>query len=161
MRARATLFATVAVVAVAGCQDLGLPDRNLPIDEASQRPPDALVQAVHPETRAAEPAHGGMPADPAHADASMASRAVQIGEQTFMPAGAPHDVDAALLTQVGAGGGMSFHAVRGDDAPYDRVFMTHPGGRYVTYMPVHDLSGDPSARGTTQHDGLSGGGAAH
>ena len=162
MRARATLFATIALVALAGCKDSGLPDRNLPYEEAAHRPPDALVQAVHPATRAGgADAHGGMPMDSAHAGAAAnASRAVTIGEQTFVPAGMPLDIDAALLTQVGAGGGMSFHAVRGDDAPYDRVYMTHPGGRYITYMPVHD-SGEPTARLTTQREGLSGGGAAH
>ena len=165
MRARATLFATLAIVALAGCKDSGLPDRNLPIDEATRRPPDALVQAVHPETRAGQAAHGETPADEAHGgaagSAAMTSRAIRIGDQTFLPAGMPTDVDPALLSQVGAGGGMSFHAVRGDDAPYDRVFMTHPGGRYITYMPVHDDSGDPNARATAQHEGLSGGGAAH
>ncbi|HEX6590247.1 MAG TPA: hypothetical protein VF039_14670 [Longimicrobiales bacterium] len=161
MRARATLFATIAVVAVAGCKDSGLPDRNLPIDEAAHRAPDALVQAVHPETRAGAEGAAAMPTDEAHAGAATQSRAITIGEQTFLPAGMPMDVDPALLTQVGAGGGMSFHAVRGDEAPYDRVFMTHPGGRYITYMPVHDDSGDPAARVAAQHDGMASGGAAH
>jgi len=165
MRARVTLLATIAaIVGVAGCKDSGLPDRNLPFDEAAHRPPDALVQAVHPETRAGADASaaGGMPQDDAHAGAaSMATRPIAIGEQTFVASGHPSSMDAGALSQVGNVGGMGFFAATGDEAPYDRLYMAHGEAGYITYMPVHD-GGDASQRQATfEHSLESGATAAH
>lgn len=158
MRARATLIATAAVVSLAGCKDSGLPDRNLPFDEAAHRPPDALVQAVHPETRPG----AGMPDDPAHAGVSMATRPVTIGEQTFAASGRPVDVGTGSLRQVGGMGGMSFFAAMGDDAPYDQLYMQHgEDGGYIVYTPMHDATGDPAARQSVADRGLEEGPAAH
>ena len=177
MRARATLFATaIAVVGLSACKDSGLPDRNLPLDEAAHRPPDALVQAVHPETRPgggmpndpthaaaagmpADEVHAAMPDDAAHAGVSMATRPITVGEQTFVAAGRPVNMDAASLRQVGGMGGMSFSAARGDDAPYDRLYLSHGTNQYVVYEPVHDASGDPNARAATMQHGLESGAA--
>ena len=170
MRARVTLFATAAVVALAGCKDSGLPDRNLPFDEAAHRPPDALVQAVHPETRPGsgmpnDPAHAGatgtVPDDAAHASVSMATRPITVGDQTFAASGRPVDMGSASLRQVGGMGGMSFFAAMGDDAPYDRLYMQHGEDGYIVYMPVHDASGGPAARQAAANRGLEEGPAAH
>ena len=165
MRARATLIATAAIAALAGCKDSGLPDRNLPFDEAAHRPPDALVQAVHPETRAGgmpdDPTHAGatgaMPNDAAHGAMSMATRPITVGEQTFAASGQPVDMGAAALRQVGGMGGMSFFAAQGDDAPYDQLYMQHGDAGYVVYLPVHDASGDANARQAVADEGLAGG----
>ena len=154
MRARISLLATTAaIVGLAACKDSGLPDRNLPFDEAAHRAPDALVQAVHPETRpdAGTDAHGGM---------STATRPIAIGEQTFVAAGQPSNMDAAALTRVGGVGGMSFFAATGDDAPYDRLYMAHGDQGYITYMPLHDASGDPAERQGAAQRVLDGGATA-
>ena len=155
MKARATLFATVALVGLSACKDSGLPDRNLPIEDAEHRAPDALVQAVHPESRPeaeGADAHGGL---------SMATRPVTIGDQTFAASGMPATMDASGLTQVGTVGGMGFFAARGDGAPYDVLYMAHGESGYVAYTPVHD-DGDPSARQEALQQALeNGGGAAH
>ena len=153
MKARASLFAAT-IIALAGCKDSGLPDRNLPIDEAQHRAPDALVQAVHPESR--PEAEGAE----AHAGMSMATRPITIGGQTFAASGTPASMDAAGLTQVGSVGGMGFFAARGDDAPYDRLYMAHGEQGYVTYVPMHD-SGDPVARQEVARRALEGGAASH
>ena len=157
MRARATLLATsAAILTLAGCKDSGLPDRNLPFEEAEHRAPDALVQAVHPDTRP-----GADAADP-HGAMSMATRPITVGEQTFVAAGTPITMDAAGLSQVGSVGGMSFMAAPGDDAPYDRLYMAHGDQGFVVYEPVHDATGDPNARAAASAAGMeSGGGAAH
>ena len=160
MSARVAMIA-VALVAVAanGCKDSGLPDRNLPFDEAAHRPPDALVQAVHPDTRAR--AHASE-ADRAHAGAgvAMGARPITIGDQTFAPAGQPRSVDAASLAAVGGSGAMSFSAARWDSPPYDALYLAHPGGTYVTYLPVHDDGGDPNARAAAAESGMHRGAAA-
>lgn len=156
MRARASLFATVAIVGLGACKDSGLPDRNLPIDEAQHRAPDALVEAVHAESRpAADAAHGaGVMTD--------GTRPITIGDQIFAASGRPMPMDAAGLTQVGSVGGMGFFAGRDDTAPYDQLYMAHGESGYVTYVPVHDDSGDPAARQATLERALeSGGTSAH
>ena len=156
MKARATLLATsTAILALAGCKDSGLPDRNLPLEEAEHRAPDALVQAVHPETRPDDgaDAHGAM---------SMATRPITVGEQTFIASGTPVTMDAAGLSQVGSVGGMSFMAAPGDEAPYDRLYMAHGDQGVVVYEPLHDATGDPNARLETSAHGMeSGAGSAH
>ena len=166
MRARITLLATTAaIVGLAGCKDSGLPDRNLPFDEAAHRAPDSLVMAVHPETRPGAEAHaaGGMPQDEAHAgETSMATRPIAIGDQTFVASGQPSSMDAGGLSQVGNVGGMGFFAATGDEAPYDRLYMAHGDAGYITYMPVHDSSGDAAQRQATfEHSLESGATAAH
>ena len=172
MRARASLLATTAVLALGACKDSGLPDRNLPIDEAAHRPPDALVQAVHPDTRpgggmpadptpaAAAEGHAAMPNDPAHAGVSMATRPVTVGEQTFIASGMPVSMGAGSLRQVGGMGGMAFFAANGDAAPYDRLYLAHGTNGYVVYEPVHDASGDPNARAAAAEHTMSGGSSA-
>lgn len=151
MRARVTLIAT-ALIALAGCDDLGLENRNYPHEQAAHRPPDALVQAVHPETRPG----------PATPDAHTTSaRPVSVAGQTFMAAGAPQRVEAAALRQVGGGAAGSFSAAAWDEPPYDRLYLSHPGGLYVPYLPVYD-SGDPAARSAAGRQALEGGApAAH
>lgn len=154
MRARATLLATsAAMLFLVGCKDSGLPDRNLPFAEAEHRAPDALVQAVHPETRPADgaDAHGAM---------SMATQPITVGEQTFVASGTPVSMDAAGLMQVGSVGGMGFMAAPGDEAPYDRLYMAHGDQGFVVYEPLHDASGDPNARLEASAAGMQSGGAA-
>jgi hypothetical protein len=163
MRASIRLLASLAAIAaLGGCRDSGLPDRNLPFEEAAHRPPDALVQAVHPETRAGhDPAAGAMPQDEAHAGASMAARPITVGEQTFVASGQPLAVGAGSLRAVGGSGSMSFSAAIGDDPPYDRLYLAHPGGTYLTYLPLHDATGDVNSRAAAAEHGLEGGAAAH
>jgi len=130
------------------------------------------VQAVHPETRAGHEGNG-MPDDEAHAGVerqasaaghggdALAGRPITVGEQTFVAASQPVVMAAGTLRPVGGAGGMSFSAAVGDEAPYDRLYLAHPGGTYVTYMPLHDATGDPSARAAAMDHGLDGGAAAH
>ena len=155
MRARATLVATsAAVFALAGCKDLGLENRNYPHEQAAHRPPGALVQAVHPETR---PAHV-----PATAPHETMARPISVGGQTFMASGGAGRIPSIALKQVGGGAAGAVSAAAWDEPPYERLYLSHPGGLYVSYLPVHDDTGDPAARNAAaQHALESGAPAAH
>lgn len=154
MRARAILITAVtAVFAMAGCRDSGLPDRNLALEDAAHRAPDALVQAVYPQYGAARSASDAA----AHGDASMASRPITVGEQTFQASGRPVRLSGTALTAVGAGPmGGTFSAATWDEPPYDRLYLAHPGGTYVEYLPVHG-GDDPTARLEAGRHTLEGG----
>ena len=155
MRARAPLVATsAAVFALAGCKDLGLENRNYPHEQAAHRPPDALVMAVHPETR---PAHV-----PAAAPHETMVRPISVGGQLFMASGGAGYVPGIELKQVGGGPTGAVSAAAWDEPPYDRLYLSHPGGLYISYLPVYDDSGDPAARlATAKHTLESGAPAAH
>ena len=158
MRVRASLIAAAAAALVAvGCRDSGLPDRNLALEDARHRAPDALVQAVHPETN---PALHGAAAE-AHG-AGMTSGPVTVGGQTFQAAGRPIALGDASLRSVGTSAmGGTFSAAAWDEPPYDRLYLAHPGGTYLEYLPVHE-SGDPASRLEAGRRTLEGGApAAH
>ena len=159
MRVRASLIAAAgAALVAAGCRDSGLPDRNLALEDARHRAPDALVQAVHPETN---PALHIAAADEAHGT-SMTTGPVTVGEQTFQAAGRPIPMSDASLRSVGTSAmGGTFAAAAWDEPPYDRLYLAHPGGTYLEYLPVHE-SGDPAARLEAGRRTLEGGApAAH
>ena len=148
MRARSTLAAaSAALFAIAGCKDSGLPDRNLPHEEAAHRPPAALVQAVFPETN---PRNREMAAH-----AAMA-QPISVAGGTFMASGGVGSAPSSLLRQVGSGAGGAFFAAAWDEPPYDRLYLAHPGGLYVSYLPLYGGGGDPAARAAAQVRTLQG-----
>lgn len=155
MRARSTLVAAAAAVLVmAGCRDSGLPDRNLALEDAEHRAPDALVQAVYPQYGAAS----GQSAAASHE--AMASRQITLGEQTFQASGRPVHLGGTTLTPVGTGAmGGTFSAAIWDEPPYDRLYLAHPGGTYLEYLPVH-ADGDPAGRLEAGRRTLEGGATA-
>lgn len=156
MNARATLIVSSAILALGGCKDSGLPDRNLPLDQAEHRAPDALVQAVHPLSRA-----GSTDAQAGSHDTTMVARPITVGGQVFQASGMPTRMSAGSLRAVGGGAavGGSFSAATWDEPPYDQLYLAHPGGLHITYLPVHD-SGDPAARAQAGRDAVEGGPAA-
>lgn len=109
MRRMAGLGIVAAVVAVAGCKDLGVRGAaNVPLDLARTRPTVFWAyQAVDPAQRKA---YEGRTGD-----------VFALGDQTFIVeypefAGAP-----AMLKPAGAVGGSAVYALRWDDAPFDGV----------------------------------------
>ena len=102
---------TIAVLGLAttlaGCQDMGLED-NLPLGEATDRPPSELVQAVYRPQEVQGPT-------------------LIIDGRRWVPAGAPLTVSADELRPIGSSDGSTFYARSWDDAPYDAVFTRMPG----------------------------------
>ncbi len=91
------------VVVAAGCRDSGLPDRNLPLEEAEQR---ALLYPVY------EPA---------------AATALQYDGSDWVVAGRPLQIPASLLVPVSAEGGEAW-ALATDAPPRDRLYVRAADG---------------------------------
>src|SRR5687768_11971278 len=84
MKVRATLIVSSTIFALGACKDSGLPDRNLPLDQAEHRAPDALVQAVHPNAGVPAAAPAGEGHEP-----TMIARPITVGGQVFQASGMP------------------------------------------------------------------------
>lgn len=126
------ITALAATTALTACQDVGLPDRNLPFEEARDRPGSALVRAVHDE--------------PAR-DTAL-TRPVAIGDRIYMAAGRTVRLSADQLQSVGSTGGRAYSALAWDDAPYDRLFTPalQPGEwRELRIAPTIGPAREPNA----------------
>ena len=95
---RLAWVAAVAALAAAGCRDSGLPDRNLPLDQAEQR---ALPYSLH------EPAPAG---------------GIRYDGAEWVVAGRPMQISASLLVPVEVEGGEAW-ALATDAPPRDRLYV--------------------------------------
>lgn len=126
------------VLATAACRDVGLED-NRPLEEAMQRPPSALVAAVH--TPAAEE-----------------TQPVIVEGRLWVPAGTPVTLPATELRPIGSARGHTLYARAWARSPYGQVFTrVQPdsadaptetaaagpasGERWQAYAPVLGRSG--------------------
>jgi hypothetical protein len=101
--------AMLVAAAFTACRDSGLPDRNLPLEEARTRP---FRYSTYD-------AAGDLPA-------------VTVGERQWLAAGAPMHIPDRLLTPLAGG---SVYALATDAEPYTRLFVRSPSG-FVPLAPV-------------------------
>lgn len=109
-----------AVAALAACDDMGIRGAELaPLEEAAARP-------------------GGYPTMAADADvqAGLSSAMVRLGRQAWVATAEVVDLPREDIRSVGAAEGRVFSALRWDSAPYDRLFVGTPDGRWQVYAPV-------------------------
>lgn len=117
-------------IALAGCQDMGL-EYNLPLEEAMERPPFALVAAVM-------------------APSDVADMQLIAEGRLWVPSGLPQTLAADDLQPVGTSNGSTVYARAWDDRPHDELFTALPdqspdgaattagagGSRYLAFAPV-------------------------
>jgi hypothetical protein len=110
---RVALAAVAVVLGLAACKDSGLPDRNLPIEEARQR------QYGYPAyTPAADPAP------------------VAAAGRNWVRSAALESIPAHLLVPVSGAEGTQLYAVRGTRAPYSRLYGPAEGGMWAPYLRI-------------------------
>jgi hypothetical protein len=105
-------------LALGACRDSGLPDRNLPISEAENRP---FRYAVYD----------------AAAPAVAAQSVIQADSARWMIAGGAEPIRAALMTPVAAEGGAQVFAPAWERAPYDRLWIQVGDGMYKPLQRLH------------------------
>lgn len=114
LRRAGGMLAVFAVVGVGACKDSGLPDRNLPIDEARNR--EFRFTAYQPTADNATIAFAGR----------HWMRTLPV--ETIAP---------NVLMPVGSADGVQFHAVRGSRAPYSRLYAPVGEGRWAPYVRLN------------------------
>lgn len=123
MRGMRVLGAVLLPVAViAGCEDLGLPGENIPLEIARTAPPKPLEEQA---VRLAPTPVPGIP-----------EGGVSVGEQVFTPTATEYTLADADVTRIGEAGGAAIFALRWDASPYDYVLVRLPSGRYARLDPL-------------------------
>jgi hypothetical protein len=107
--ARAALV-TMALVGLSACKDSGLPDRNLPIQEARQREYGYPVYERAPD-----------------------ATAVAAAGRNWIRSAAVESIPAGLLVPV-EGADVQLYAVRGATAPYDRLYAPAGPDLWAPYL---------------------------
>jgi hypothetical protein len=104
----------VAIMGLAACQDVGLPDRNLPLQEARHRQYGypTYQPAAEQEQIAAAGRHW------------MASLPVER-------------IPDRLLVPVGNTNGTPLYALRGSDAPHSRLYARAGDGRWRPFLRLN------------------------
>lgn len=115
--------ALLAVLAAVGCKDSGLPDRNLPLEEARHRvwsyPLYDVVVAP------------GLPL------------LVNVDETVWALQARPafYSLESAIvpetMTNTATAGRAALQALTWDEAPFDRLYASTEAGRSVTYERVY------------------------
>lgn len=122
---RLPAVALLALSGITGCVDSGLPDKNLPLEEARHR------EWSYPVYQAAvQPS--GLPELVSFNESTWALQAAawsEYGMESTLTR------DPALLEGVSTGA-TRLQALRWDTAPYDRLFLATPGG-LRTYERVY------------------------
>jgi hypothetical protein len=113
--ARACVTAALCVIGLAGCKDNGLPNKNLPIEEARHR-------ELNPYP-AYQPMAGTTP--------------VAVGGRDWMPSLPVEQIPARLLQPVGSVEGTALYALRGDAAPYGSLYASEGGNRWRPYLRIN------------------------
>jgi hypothetical protein len=114
-RMRLGLAVVVCVAGLTACKDSGLPDRNLPLEEARNR--------VFPF-----PAYEPLASNPP----------VAAGGRHWVRSAAAETIPANRLEPVASAGGTQLYAVRGSRAPYSRLYA--PAGqqnRWYPFLPIN------------------------
>lgn len=138
---RITMAALGLVVGTtSGCIDMGL-DGNIPLEEAQDRAPRALVAAVYRPVEA------------------VPARVIVEG-RLWVPSGLPLTLDASQLRTIGSAGGVAVHARSWDTPPFDALYVRAPQspapsvtarlnrGEWLELRPVLGRSGPvPAAHG--------------
>lgn len=108
------LTALLCVVGLSACRDNGLPDRNLPLDEARNR--EYGYPVYERATNAAPIAFGG---------------------RHWIRTMPVEEVPSRLLVQVGNAEGTLLFARRGEDAPHSRLYSPAGNNRWIAYVRLN------------------------
>lgn len=111
---RIGLLAAACVLVLSACHEGGLPDRNLP-----------LQQARHREFRypAYQPTANNVP--------------VALAGRHWMPSLPVETIPDRMLVPVGAAEGTQLYALRGARAPYSRLYAPVSDGRWAPYLRLN------------------------
>jgi hypothetical protein len=112
--ARLGMLALVTVIGLPACRDSGLPDRNLPLQEARHR------QYSYP---AYQPLANNVP--------------VAAAGRHWIRSAAVEQIPANKLVPVATVDGMQLYAVRGTAAPYSRLYAPVGQDRWAPYLRLN------------------------
>lgn len=116
-----TIAAAFAILALAGCKDVGLEGLNTPLEEAMHAPPQQ-PSVVMMEGGAAAAEHVGP---------------VRVGNQRWIPGGPPIEMEEGAVQSVGSAAGRIFYAFTWDEPPYDRLLAPARNGEWQEYVEVY------------------------
>lgn len=111
---RAGMLALACVATLAGCRDSGLPDRNLPLEEARHR------QFSYP---AYQPLADNAP--------------IAAAGRHWLRSSAVETIPAAMLEPVQGTDGTPLYAVRGSRAPYARLYTPVGPDRWAPLLRLN------------------------
>ena len=124
MTTRRLFLPCLALLGLTACQDVGLPDRNLPLEDAKHRAPAALVAAVHgtgTDSLMAREATEQPVAREGELGAER-KRPVAIAGRAYIVSGRAHEVPRDMLRPVGSYQGRPLYALSWDQQPFDRLY---------------------------------------
>lgn len=116
-RGRGGWLLLLPLAVLAGCEDVGLPGRNTPEEEAANRvwSYDVYDEGVKPAGTAEAMVHYPTPA------AQPGGAAAEMGRH-YLPGGETMHIPQHLLRPVAGMGGTPLFALATDKPPYDRLF---------------------------------------
>ena len=123
---------TMAVLALAGCKDSGLPGKNLPLQLAEHKP---LPYPVY-----------------SYPQGQLQVGAIEVAGRDWLTVQVEERIPDALMVALPTGDGPTVYALAWDDAPYDRLYHQLAAGRYRrrVQIPRVDLAAAAAARAS--HD---------
>lgn len=114
VRGRLGMLALACVAVLTACKDSGLPDRNLPFQEARNR--QFAYPAYQPLANAAPVAAAG---------------------RHWLPSAAVEQIPSNVLVPVATVDGRQLYAVRGAQAPFSRLYAPAGPGRWTPYLRLN------------------------
>lgn len=111
---RVWLIATICMTGLSACRDNGLPDRNLPLEEAQTR--EYGYQVYQP---------------------SAATPAIAMGGRHWLRSETVESIAGHVLEPVGTAEGTQLFAPRGDQAPYSRLYAQVGQDRWALYLRLN------------------------
>jgi hypothetical protein len=111
---RVWLVAIACVAGLSACRDNGLPDRNLPLDEAQHR--ELRYTVYQPATD---------------------TPALAMGGRYWIRSHAVETIAAHVLVPVGTAEGTQLFARRGEAAPYGRLYQRISQDRWAPYLRLN------------------------
>jgi hypothetical protein len=111
---RVWMAAVAATVGLSACKDSGLPDRNLPLDEARHR--ESRYPAYQPTADNQPVAHAG---------------------RHWIRTLPVESIPSSLLEPVGGTAGMQLYAVRGSRPPYSRLYTPMGEDRWAPLLRLN------------------------
>jgi hypothetical protein len=112
--AKGVWVAAACVVVTSACHEGGLPDRNLPLQEARHRE------------------YGYVVYQPVANNPQLA-----LAGRHWMRSLPVETIPQSLMVPVGSAEGVALHAVRGRGAPYSRLYEQVGPDRWVPYLRVN------------------------
>ena len=111
---RIWLMAILCVGGLSACRDNGLPDRNLPLEEARHR---EFRYEVY--------------------EAAQVNPPLAMGGRHWIRSLPVETVPSRLLVQVGTAEGTRLFALRGEEAPYSRLYAPVSQDRWAPYLRLN------------------------